>query len=64
MAKRAPKETAKNRFEELKAKHFRSKGRHRRITKALEVLNRPRPSFKLDRDTVKWIAKDADVENL
>jgi len=64
MAKRALKETPKNRFEELKAKHFSSKGRGRRIAKALEVLNRPRPSFKLDRDTAKWIAQDADVENL
>ena len=64
MAKRAPKEIPKNRFEELKAKHFSSKGRDRRIAKALEVLNRPRPTFKLDRDTVKWIAQDADVENL
>ena len=64
MAKRALKETPKNRFEELKAKHFSSKGRDRRIAKALEVLNRPRPSFKLDRDTAKWIAQDADVENL
>ena len=64
MAKRALKETPKNRFEELKAKHFSSKGRGRRIAKALEVLNRPRPSFKLDRDTVKWIAQDVEVENL
>ena len=56
MAKRAPKETPKNRFEELKAKHFSSKRRERRIAKALEVLNRPGPTFKLDRDTVKWIA--------
>lgn len=64
MAKRAPKETPKNRFEELNEKHFSSKGRERRIAKAFEVLNRPGPTFKLDRDTVKWIAQDADVENL
>ena len=64
MAKRAPKETPKNRFEELKAKHFTSKGRERRIAKALEILNRRGPTFKLDRDMVKWIAQDVDVENL
>jgi hypothetical protein len=64
MAKRVPRETQKNRFEELKAKHFSSKGRERRIAKALEVLSRPEATFKLDRDTVKWIAQDVDVENL
>jgi len=64
MAKRAPKENPKNRFAELKAKHFSSKGRKRRIAEALEVVNRPGPTFKLDRDTVKWIAQDVEVENL
>jgi hypothetical protein len=64
MAKRAPKETPKNRFAELKAKHFSSKGREQRIVKALEILNRPGPTFKLDRDTVKWIAQDVEIENL
>ena len=59
--KRNPK---KNRFAELKAKHFSSKGRKRRIAEALEVVNRPGPTFKLDRDTVKWIAQDVEVENL
>jgi hypothetical protein len=64
MAKRAPKETARDKLEELKAKHFRGKGREKRIAKALEILNRPAPTFKLDRATVKWIAQDAEIENL
>ena len=64
MAKRAPKETPKNRFAELKAKHFSSKGREHRIAKAMEILNRPGPTFKLDRATVKWIAQDAEIEIL
>ena len=63
MAKRAPKETPKNRLAELKAKHFSSKGREERIAKALKILNRPGPTFKLDRATVKWIAQDAEIEN-
>ncbi len=64
MAKHAPKETPKNSFAELKAKHFSSKGRKERIAKALEILNRPGPTFKLDRETVKWIAQDAEIETL
>jgi hypothetical protein len=49
---------------ELKAKHFRPKGREERIAKALEVLKRRGPTFKLDRATVKWIAPDVEIENL
>jgi hypothetical protein len=63
MAKRARKETPKEKLAELKAKHFRPKGREDRIAKALEILNRPGPTFKLDRETVKWIAQDADIEH-
>jgi hypothetical protein len=49
---------------ELKAKHFSPKGRKLRIAKALETLKRPGPTFKLDRETVKWIAQDAEIEHL
>jgi hypothetical protein len=63
VAKRAHKETPKEKLAELKAKHFRSKGRERRIARALEVLNRP-PPFRLDTETVRWIAQDAEIENL
>ena len=63
MAKRAPKETPKDKLAELKARHFGPKGREE-LAKALEILNRPAPTFKLDRATVKWIAQDADIENL
>ena len=64
MAKRAQKETPKEKLAELKAKHFSPKGRKLRIAKALETLKRPGPTFKLDRETVKWIAQDAEIEHL
>jgi len=64
MAKRAPKETRKDKLAELKARHFTPKGREQRIAKALEILKRPGPTFKLDRKTVKWIAQDVELENL
>jgi hypothetical protein len=64
MAKRAAKETPKDKLAELKARHFTPKGRERRIAKALEILNRPGPTFKLDRETVTWIAQDVEIENL
>jgi hypothetical protein len=63
MAKRARKETPKDKLAELKAKHFSPKSRELRIAKALEILNRPGPTFKLDRETVKWIAQDAEIEH-
>ena len=63
MAKRATK-IPKDKLAELKAKHFALKGREQRIAKALEILNRPAPTFKLDRKTVKWIAQDVEIENL
>ena len=64
MAKRATKYITKDKLAELKAKHFALKGREQRIAKALEILNRPAPTFKLDRKTVKWIAQDVEIENL
>lgn len=64
MAKRVPKEMPKDKLADLKARHFRPKGRQERIAKALEILNRPGPTFKLDRATVKWIAQDVEIENL
>jgi hypothetical protein len=64
MAKRAAKETPKDKLAELKAKQFTLRGREQRIAKALEILNRPGPTFNLDRKTVKWIAQDVEIENL
>jgi hypothetical protein len=64
MAKRAHKETPKDKLAELKAKHFTVKGREQRIAKALEILNRPGPTFRLDKETVKWLAQDVEIENL
>jgi hypothetical protein len=64
MAKRASKDTARDKLAELKAKHFALKGRKERIAKALEILSRPGPMFKLDKETVKWIAQDVEIENI
>lgn len=47
-----------------KAKHFTPEGREARIAKALQVLEAPAPSFALDRETWKWLAEDADLEDL
>ena len=58
MVKRATKDIPKDKLAEFKAKHFALKGREQRIAKALEILNRAGPTFKLDRKTVKWIAQD------
>jgi hypothetical protein len=64
MAKRASKETPRDKLAELKAKHFTRKGREERIAKALEILSQPGPTFKLDKETVRWIAQDLEIENL
>jgi hypothetical protein len=64
MAKRAAKETPKEKLAELKAKHFTRKGRRERIAKALEILSQPGPTFKLDRETWIWAAQDAEIEDI
>ena len=64
MAKRAAKETPKDKLAELKAKHFTRKGRRERIAKALEILSQPGPTFKLDRETWIWAAQDAEIEDV
>lgn len=64
MAKRASKDTPRDRLAEVKAKHFTPQGRKERIAKALEILSRPGPTFKLDKETVRWVAQDADIENI
>ena len=64
MAKRVSKDITGDRLAELKAKHFTPEGREERIAKALEILGRSGPTFKLDKETVKWIAQDVEIENL
>jgi len=64
MAKRASKETANGKLAELKARHFTPEGREERIAKALQALEMPAAGFPLDRETWKWIAEDADLEDL
>ena len=64
MAKPASKDTTKDKLRELKAKHFTPEGREERIAKALEILSRPGPTFKLDKGTVRWITQDVEIENI
>ena len=64
MAKRASKDTARDKLAELKAKHFTPAGRKDRIAKALEILNLPGPSFNLDKETWLWVAQDAGIEDI
>ena len=64
MAKRAPKNTAKDKLAELKAKHFTPEGRKERIARALEILSLPGPSFKVDKETWIRAAQDADIEDI
>jgi hypothetical protein len=61
---RSSKDTAKAKLAKLKAKHFTPEGRKERIAKALEILEMPMPGFALDRETLKWIAENADLEYL
>ena len=64
MAKRASKETANGKLAELKAKHFTPEDREERVAKALKALETPASGFMIDRETWKWIAQDADLEDL
>lgn len=64
MAKPVSKDTPRDSLAELKAKHFTSEGREERIAKALEILSRPGPTFKLDKKTWIWAAQDAEVEDI
>jgi len=64
MAKHASKETIDGKLAELKAKHFTAEGREERIAKALEILNLPGPGFAADKETWKWAAENADIEDI
>ena len=64
MAKRASKETVNDKLAELKAKHFTVEDREERIGKALEILNLPAPNFILDKETWKWAAENAEIEDI
>ena len=64
MAKPISKDTPRDSLAELKAKHFTPQGRKERIAKALEILSRPGATFKLDKETVKWVAQDVEIENI
>ncbi len=44
-------------------RRFGAEGRQERIRAGLQALDKLRKSLKLDRETLKWIAQDADVED-
>ena len=46
------------------AERFPVEGREDRIGRALSALSKLRGSLKLDRETLKWIAQDPDLEDL
>ena len=64
MAKRASKESPKDKLATLKAKRYTPEGRDARIARALEILDLPGPSFALDKDTWVWVAQEADVADI
>ena len=64
MAKRASKDTTRDKLAELKAKHFTPEGREGHVAKALEILNLPGPSFNLDKETWIWVAQDVEIEDI
>ena len=64
MAKRASKDTGKDKLAELKAKHFTREGRKERVAKALEILSLPGPSFNVDKETWIWAAQDAEIDDI
>ena len=63
MAKPASKDTTKDKLLELKAKHFTPEGREDRIARALEILSLPGPRFKVDKETWRWAAQEAEIED-
>jgi len=64
MAKPASKENVNGRLAELKAKHFTAEDREQRIGKALAILDLPAPNFILDKETWKWAAENAEIEDI
>jgi len=64
MAKRVSKDITGDRLAELKAKHFTPEGRKERIARALEILSLPGPSFKVDKETWRWAAQEAEIEDM
>jgi hypothetical protein len=64
MAKRASKKAIDGKLAELKAKHFTAEDREQRIGKALAILDLPAPNFILDKETWKWAAENAEIEDI
>ena len=55
---------ARARLERLKAERFPPAGRERRIALALEALARVGGGIALERDVWRWVAQDADLEDV
>jgi hypothetical protein len=49
---------------ELKWRHFSRAGREERVARALAALERAVIPYRLDAETVRWLAEDADLEDL
>lgn len=64
MAKLASKANVNGKLAELKAKHFSAENRDERIAKALALLDLPAPKITLDKETWKWAAENAEIEDI
>jgi len=48
----------------MRAAQLPPEQRERRIAKALAILNTPNPIRGLDRETWKWVAEEASLEDI
>ena len=60
----APSITENPKLAALKRSHFTKKGKSARIARALRTLERFRADFDLDAETWKWVAQDAEIEDI
>jgi len=55
---------ARQRWLQLKRSHFKREGRQARVEAALKALEEAAFDYGLDAETVRWIAEDADLEDM
>jgi len=55
---------ARRRWLRLKESHFSREGRRRRIEAAVKALDAALVDYNLDAETARWIAEDADLEDM
>lgn len=55
---------ARQRWEELETRNWPDEGREERIARGLAALDAAIVDYGLDADTARWIAEDADLEDM